>query len=119
MARWRIPPENLVRVIAGAARRVRDADHLQQLDGTFIGVVPADVLVCLDRFGDLLADPEQRVEACEGVLEDHRDAGAPDGTHLLLIEPEKILALELGPAGDLGARAQSHDRLRGDGLAGT
>src|SRR5436305_192 len=74
------------------------------------------------RLGDLVSDPHHRIERGHRLLENHRNAVAPDLPHPVLVEIEKIGAFERNraadnPAGRVGY--QAHDRKRGDALAAT
>ena len=77
-------------------------------------------LVQLDRFADLIADGENRIERGHRLLEDHRDLVAADFAHLFIAELEKILAtVEDFAADDFSRRRrdQPHDRKRSHALA--
>src|SRR5206468_8052623 len=68
----------------------------------------------------LVADGEHRIERGLRVLEDHRDASAPNRPHLALGLLEEIVALEQDPAPDdprRRPRHQSQQRERGHRLA--
>jgi hypothetical protein len=67
------PARELVRVLLGAALRVRDADRGQHLDGARPGGLARGALVHPHHLGDLVADGEDRVERRHRLLEDHRD----------------------------------------------
>jgi hypothetical protein len=73
-----------------------------------------------DRLGQLLGDREDRVQRRHRLLEDHRDAPAPDAAQLGRRRGQQILALEQDasirdPAGRIGNQAQH--RQGGDALA--
>jgi hypothetical protein len=70
------------------------------------------------RLGDLLAHAVHRVQAGEGVLEDHRDVAAAHPAQVAGVEPEHVRALEQDLAGDGGGRGveQAHDREARDAL---
>ena len=75
---------------------------------------------CEHRLGDLVADPEDRVEARHRLLEDHRHLEAAQLADLVLRELQQVPALEEDlTARDLGGRdvQQPHDRQRRHGLA--
>ncbi len=80
----------------------------------------ADLLVQDDRFHDLRADGEHRVERRHRLLEDHADVAAADRLHLPLGQPHEVVAEERDAARfDAGGRRQQpHDRERRDALAG-
>src|SRR5277367_361048 len=73
-----------------------------------------------DVLGDLRADGQHRVEAGHWLLEDHRDAMAPQALHRLFAERGQLLALEAdrarGDAAGLG-RDQAQDAERRHRLA--
>ena len=87
----------LVRVVAGAAPRVRDADLSEQLDGARARLPARHVRVRAHRLGDLVADAVHRVQARERVLEDHRDVAAADLAQLVGLSSSRFRALEAGP----------------------
>ena len=88
----------LVRVLVETPFGLRDADVAQELRGGGAGVLAIHVEVELERLGDLLADLHQRVQRVQRVLEHHRHLGAPEVAHLLVGEPEDLLAGELAPS---------------------
>lgn len=100
------PAGELVRVLPVAAFRVGDAYLVQGRDGGLPGFGPGQPLVVPEHFGDLAADPLERVEAGHRVLEDHGDVMAPDPAELLLGEREQVVAVEedLAAAVDAGRR---------------
>ena len=66
----------LVRVLLDAPLRGRHAHEAEGVDCPVPGFLLLDVVVQLDRLGDLVADREDRVEASHRLLEDHRDLAA-------------------------------------------
>ena len=123
----------LVGIVIDARRRPGDADEFEQLDGAFLRVLGAHVSMCLDRLGDLPPDGQDRIQAAERILEDHRDPGAADRAQLFIRQVQEILTLEdRGAGGDLadalgqqaqerqGTDALARSRLadKADGLAG-
>ena len=72
-----------------------------------------------DRFHDLRADGEHRVERRHRLLKDHADVAAADRLHLPLGQADQVAAEERDPARfDAGGRRQQpHDRERRDALA--
>src|SRR5215207_6560690 len=72
-----------------------------------------------EGFGDLIADPHNWVQRRHRLLEDQRDARAPDLAHFALGEGQQIAPLEQDlAAGDAPGRLQQpQDRERGDRLA--
>jgi hypothetical protein len=110
----------LVRVLAEAALGIGQADELQEFDGARPGVLPGDVAMHEQGFGDLVADGEHRVQRGHRLLEDHRDLLAAQLAHLAFAEAEEVAALEQDlpvrhPAGGLGQ--QAHDAQRRHRLA--
>jgi hypothetical protein len=75
------PARKLVRVAVEHLRRLRDADLLEHAQRLPPGRREILALVQPDRFGDLLADREHRIERCHRLLEDHRDLCAANGAH--------------------------------------
>ena len=71
-------------VFAQNALRVRELDGLDQLNGPFAGLLPAQLVVAPHRLGDLLPHRENRVQGRHRVLKDHCDLSPPDVGHLLL-----------------------------------
>ena len=73
-----------------------------------------------DRLDDLLADPVERIEAGQRILEDHADALAADAAHFLrrqIVDPH-ARQIDLA-AGDAAGRIdQPDDGKAGDRLAG-
>ena len=108
----------LVRVVAHARRRVRNVDRLHQLDRGRPRFAPRRASMDEQRFGDLIADREDRVERGHRFLKDQRDLRAANRAHVALVERQQIAALEAdGAAGDpAGPLNETHDRQRGDGL---
>ena len=74
----------------------------------------------LNRFGNLFADRQDRIERRHRVLKDHRDLAAANLAHLRsgfleqVFAFEEYLALRIDPAGPLD---EAHDRKRVDRLA--
>src|SRR5688500_15933696 len=76
----------------------------------------------LERFGDLTADSEHRIQAGHGVLEDHRDVVPADPADVVVVHLQDVLAVEHDRAlDDLAGRLrdESHERERGHGFAAT
>ena len=80
----------------------------------------AHALVQDDRFHDLRADGEHRVQRRHRLLEDHADVAAADRLHLPFGQADEIAAEERDSARfDAGGRReQPHDRERRDAFAG-
>jgi len=102
-----------------ALLRIGNADQDEHFDGAFLGGLPVEVLMQAQRFADLTADVEHRVEARHRLLENHADVVAADVAHLAIGEFEQFGSLEADRSGDLAGRFrdQAEDRIRGDRLA--
>ena len=110
----------LVRVVLDAARGLGDADLAEQLDGALDRVGVAQAQVQLEALGHEALDGQHRVQAGDGVLEDHRDVAAADGAHLVLGQREQVPALELDAAAHAGVghhAGEADDGAGGDALA--
>ena len=83
-----------MRVIVHPPGGVRDAHRFEQLDGAAARLPAPGEAVHGQRFLDLAADGEDRVEGGHRLLEDEADAGAADPAHAALIEREQVLAVE-------------------------
>ena len=67
------PARQLMRIGAHLQRRIGNADHLKKLARALAGGGAGEAVVDAHRFGDLLADPDHRIERGHRLLEDHRD----------------------------------------------
>jgi len=94
ITRWRIPPENSVRVLIDAAAGVRDAHEIEQLRRALARRGFADRAVNPHRLDQLPADLELRVQRRQRVLEDHRDLVPADVAQLLLGGGQEVAAVE-------------------------
>ena len=74
----------LVWIVSEPLLRPRDADGLQHVDGSLLGLLLGHLLVALDRLDDLIAHPVEGMETGERVLEDHRQLFAADAAQLVL-----------------------------------
>ena len=74
-----------------------------------------------ERFGDLPADREDRIEAGHRLLEDHRHVATANGAHLRLRERREIAPHQADPPLDPAhpRRQEAHHRQRRDALAGS
>jgi hypothetical protein len=113
-----------VRIAVDAALGRRDADLGEELDRTPAGRRGRQAGMGPERLDDLVADPVERVEARQGILEDHTDALAADPAHL--VGGQVVDAAPRQPdlaAGDAAGRIDEADhggaghRLAGAGLA--
>ena len=76
------PAGELVRESLRPGGRFGNAHEVEQVDGFRTGALAGDVAVGADGLGDLVADPVDRGEGGERVLEDHADtAPAYRGEH--------------------------------------
>jgi hypothetical protein len=73
---------------------------VEDLDGAGLGFLLLNVEVAREHLGDLAADIDDRVQAGDGVLEDHGDAAAADRAEFAIIDGEEV------PAGVLDAAAE-------------
>ena len=72
----------LVRVAVDAPLRRGNADLREQVDGAPARACGGQSVMGADRLDQLLADPVERIEAGQRILEDHADALAADPAHL-------------------------------------
>ena len=110
----------LVRVVVDAVAGGRDTDQLQQLDGPPAGRRAVQPLVQLERFADLTANGQDRIQRGHRVLEDHGDVVATHLPHVVLFELEQVTSVEHDLARDDFAgwlRNQAHQRERAHALA--
>ena len=110
----------LVRVFARPLCRLGDFDELQHLDGFLVGGGLREILVQPQRFGDLVADRQHRVERGHRLLKDHRNVVAADIAHFVFVELQQVFPLQRDRAADdLSWRIgdQPHDRQRRHRLA--
>ena len=106
MARWRMPPEILVRVLVHplARPRARPPSHEEVL-----GLLQwrhrhwrRRRWVGDHRLGDLVAHGEHRVERRHGVLEDHGDVVAAHAAQLILLGQRQRASVAVGSSMDPG-----------------
>src|SRR5262249_50092808 len=84
----------LVRVLARAPTRLRDADKAEHFHPTLLHLLAVKSLMQPQRLGDLAPDGEDWIEACHRLLEDHADVVAAHLAHSGFAELEKVSALE-------------------------
>ena len=109
-----------VRITAVALLRVGKSDLAEHVDGDFLCLFTADVLVLDDAFTDLTSHPHGRVEAGHRILKDHRKLLAAVGFHLLIGFGYKVYPfIQNLTRFDTGRRGgkQPHNRLHADALA--
>src|SRR5207249_11870424 len=70
--------------------RSRNADTVQRLGGLRLGLLPAHPEVRLERFADLTADRQHRVQRRHRVLEDHRDLAPADAAQRAVVLANQI-----------------------------
>jgi hypothetical protein len=110
----------LMRIFPGAALGLRNAHQPQHVDGLLPSFLAAHLLMQPHRLDDLVADPHHRIERGHRLLEDHRDAVAPDAAHRGIVELQEVGTLERHRTADDAAgriRHQAHDRERADAFA--
>ena len=114
-----LPAGELVRIVAGPALRVGNADAVEQLQHPAPGRHLVDTMDT-HRLRDLPADWIDRVKRGQRVLEDHRDGLAVDLLPLRFRHPQEVLAAQQDLAGgDDGRRRvdEVHHRRGADALA--
>ena len=106
-------------VIPHAPFGIRDADRLEQLDGTVPGLALGHVSVGADHLRDLVADAIHGIERRHRILKDHRDALAAHGSKPLIVELHEVLTVEPNAPRDrrVGRPGEPEHGLRGDALA--
>src|SRR5207253_260841 len=100
--------------------RLRDFHQREHLHRLLQSGGSREILVQLDRLGDLTADREHRVERSQRLLEDHGNVVAAHAAHLRFVEREQVRALERHLAGNDLTRwigNEPHDRERRRALA--
>ena len=116
-----LPTRELVRITLQPREPVRDPDHFEQLRRPRVGRLLIHIrLVVLDRFPQLKAHREHRVQGRHGLLENHGDRVAAQLAHFLKRELGEVLAFEQDLARfntPRGIRDQAQDRARSHRLA--
>ena len=110
---------HLVRIVAHAGLRARDADLAQKVDRARERFLLGNLLVRANGLDDLVADAVHGVERRHGLLEDHGHVVAAHLAVFLLGERRQVLAVELHrAAGDVAGFGQkAHNRQARDRLA--
>ena len=95
-----------------------NAHRFEEFDRAHAGFAPGRTTVDNERFGDLIAHGEDRVQGRHGLLVDERDFGAPDRAHFCLWQRQEVASLEpdapaTGPTRRLD---EPQDRQRRDRL---
>ena len=114
------PAGELMRVLADAPLRFRNAHQREHLDGARERRAARQILVQHQDFADLVADGQHGIERGHRLLEDHRDLIAAQRAHLAVRQVEQVAPLEADRATDdaSGGRLdQPQHRQRGDALA--
>ena len=120
ITRWRSPPDSWYGYCrarrAGSGTRTRSSAATAAASAA----LRRQVLMDLDRLGDLAAHRHHRIQRGHRLLEDHRDRVAADAAHLGLGQGQQVAPVEPDVAGlDPRRRRgqQALDRERGDALA--
>ena len=107
-------------VLLDTTLRVRQTNQLKELNRTLPSLIALQPFVDLQGLNNLVAHPEDRIEAGCGLLKDHRDAIATNLTHLLTAQGAYISTIEENRSFDDTSRRilnQAQDRQRGDTLS--
>ena len=99
---------------------VGQADFADQSEGLLTTLLRRQEIMCLEHFGDLLANPHQRIERRHRLLEHHGDAAAAQRQPFRRAERQQVLAVEQDLAGFSRHRfrQQAHQRMRAHRFAG-
>ena len=115
ISRWRIPLENCAGTRGSGWVDPHQPQHLQRAP---VDLALADgAVVGLERLGEVVADPHQRVQPGQRLLEDHAEVAAAHGVLLLRLELEHVgaaesqLAVAGAPVGQQPDQAASQRRL--------
>jgi hypothetical protein len=97
-----------VRILIKPVARIRDADEIQKLDRAGFGLGPRHPHVLHQRFHDLVAQSEDRVEAGHRVLEDEPHLGTTDRAQFLVRHCQEVASVQkcLAAADVSGRRGQ-------------
>ena len=108
-----------MRILFCPALRIRDSDQAENFDRAIEGPFGVDVLMQLDRFGNLDSARVDRIEGRHRFLKDHRDIVATDGLHVLIRQGDEVAVAQPDvAAGDPAVLLQEpHDREGGDAFA--
>ncbi|MHC2236739.1 hypothetical protein ACVI8L_005078 [Bradyrhizobium diazoefficiens] len=101
-----------VRMLVEARFRGGDADAIEQPDGLGLGRRPRHAAMLDQRFRNLEADGEHRIEARHRLLENHGNVVAADVLHARFGQREEIAAGERDAPFDAAdvSRNEPHDR---------
>ena len=118
------PSAQLMRIGAGSAVRVRNANRVEQFEDSVLGRASARETVDRQCFLNLRANRVHRIEGNHGFLEHNTDLAPADQAHLFVVEIEKIPSVEEDTAGHDSSRrlnqldnGQSRNRLSAAGLS--
>ena len=113
-------PGEHVRIILEASPRVGDAHPVEQADTLLGGLPVAEVAVLPQHLLDLCADPQNRVQAHHGLLEDHAGDFAAHAAQGLRRGANHFAALDPDGSPDAGGigREQSHHGHGSHALSG-
>ena len=114
-----------MRILPQPALGIGDADQAEQFDRAPVRRGGVHAAVLLQRFGDLPADGEHRIQRGHRLLEHHADLAAAYFAHLCIRELQDIAAGKAnltacdasGRIGDQAQHRQRTDRLAGAALA--
>ena len=99
--RWRMPPENSCGNAAPEPRASGIPTRSSSSTARF-RARPVQVLVDLQRLGELVADGEDRGQRRHRVLEDHAELAAADLRQLPVVEPDQLAPVQGDRAGHRG-----------------
>jgi hypothetical protein len=100
----------LVRVGARPTVRLRDGDHLEQLENLRSRRAPADAVVRAQDARELVLDGEHRVQRRHRVLEDHRHVLPADALQDVRVGADELGAAVADRPAHVGCRQQTEDR---------
>ena len=110
-----------MRIIVRTQFRIGNRHFAHRLDCRLARGFPRKTAMQTQRFGNLLANREDRIQRGHRILKDHRDVVTTHGAHLGIRKLQQIAVFEKNLAGDdlSRRRNQTHDRKRRDRLAAT
>ena len=115
-----MPPLKWCGYCLSPALRIGNPHHAQELDRPRARLFAAHGEVLLQGFGELSPDRQHRIERGHRLLEHHGDVLAADLADFLIVQLEKVPALEANAAADDAAGRigdQPQNRERADGFA--